>query len=64
MARDIPNASTWRLDEASHAGPEHTDPACVAGYDAKAATDPAADVARALDASGAGGPRAPGTDGD
>ena len=33
------------IDEAAHAGPEHFDPAYVAGYDRKAAVDPAEDVA-------------------
>lgn len=35
----------WYLDELAHAGPEHRDPVYVAGYDRKAATDPAEDVA-------------------
>ncbi len=35
----------WYLDERAYAGPEHLDAAYVATYDAKAATDPAADVA-------------------
>lgn len=35
----------WYFDELAHAGPEHRDPADVAGYDRKAATDPAEDVA-------------------
>jgi SAM-dependent methyltransferase len=29
----------WRLDERAHAGPEHLDPAYVAGYDAKTQLD-------------------------
>ena len=29
----------WRLDERAHAGPEHLDPAYVAGYDAKVRLD-------------------------
>jgi SAM-dependent methyltransferase len=33
------------IDEAAHAGPEHLDPAYVAGYDRKAAFDPAEDLA-------------------
>ena len=33
------------FDEAAHAGPEHFDPAYVAGYDRKAAFDPAGDLA-------------------
>ncbi len=33
------------IDEAAHAGPEHFDAAYVAGYDRKAAFDPAEDVA-------------------
>lgn len=35
----------WFPDEAAHAGDEHLDPAYVAGYDAKAGTDPAEEVA-------------------
>ena len=35
----------WWLDEQAHAGPEHLDPAYVAGYDRKAGYDPQADVA-------------------
>lgn len=35
----------WYPDELAHAGPEHRDPAYVAGYDRKAATDPAEDIA-------------------
>jgi SAM-dependent methyltransferase len=31
--------SGWRLDERAHAGPEHLDPAYVAGYDAKTQLD-------------------------
>jgi RimJ/RimL family protein N-acetyltransferase len=42
------------IDETAHAGPEHLDPAYVAGYDRKAAFDPAEDLAilraRGLDA--------------
>jgi hypothetical protein len=33
------------IDETALAGPEHLDPACVAGYDCKSAFDPAEDVA-------------------
>jgi SAM-dependent methyltransferase len=33
------------IDETAHAGPEHLDPAYVAGYDRKAAFDPAEDLA-------------------
>jgi SAM-dependent methyltransferase len=44
---------TWRPDERAMAGPEHLDPAYVAGYDRKAGYDPAADVA-ALVAAGIG----------
>ena len=40
----------WEFDEAAHAGPEHLDPAYVAGYDRKAATDPAPDVQALRDA--------------
>jgi cyclopropane fatty-acyl-phospholipid synthase-like methyltransferase len=32
--------SGWCLDERAHAGPEHLDPAYVAGYDAKTGADP------------------------
>ncbi len=35
----------WVLDELAHAGPEHLDPAFVAGYDRKAGFDPAEDLA-------------------
>ncbi len=35
----------WVLDELAHAGPEHLDPAFVAGYDRKAEFDPAEDLA-------------------
>jgi SAM-dependent methyltransferase len=35
---------SWLLDELALAGPEHVDPAAVAGYDRKARFDPAADV--------------------
>ena len=35
----------WFPDELAHAGPEHLDPAYVPGYDRKANTDPAEDVA-------------------
>ena len=38
------SAPAWFLDELAHAGPEHRDPAYVASYDQKAATDPTADV--------------------
>lgn len=34
----------WYPDELAHAGPEHLDPEYVAGYDAKAATDPDEDL--------------------
>lgn len=36
---------TWFLDELAHAGDEHLDPAYVPGYDRKAGTDPAEDLA-------------------
>lgn len=36
---------SWFLDELSHAGPEHLDPTYVPGYDHKAGTDPAEDLA-------------------
>jgi SAM-dependent methyltransferase len=36
---------SWRLDELAHAGPEHLDPAYVAGYDQKAGVDWSEDVA-------------------
>lgn len=35
----------WFPDELAHAGPEHLDPAYVPGYDRKANTDPAEDIA-------------------
>ena len=35
----------WLLDEIAHAGPEHLDPAFVAGFDRKQGTDPAPAVA-------------------
>ena len=35
----------WFPDELPHAGPEHLDPAYVPGYDRKANTDPAEDIA-------------------
>lgn len=35
----------WYLDELEHAGSEHLDPEYVAGYDRKAGTDPAHDLA-------------------
>ena len=38
-------SADWWLDEAAHAGPEHLDPAYVAGYDRKAALDVGPDVA-------------------
>lgn len=45
----------WALDELSHAGEEHLDPAYIAAYDRKAATHPAPDLAllreRGLNAS-------------
>jgi ubiquinone/menaquinone biosynthesis C-methylase UbiE len=34
----------WWLDEQAHAGPEHLDPAYVAGYERKAGYDPGPDV--------------------
>jgi len=39
------HASGWLFDEFAHAGDEHLDPAYVATYDRKAATDPTEDVA-------------------
>src|SRR5581483_8427910 len=36
---------SWFLDELAHAGPEHLDPAYVAGYDRKAGVDAREDVA-------------------
>jgi ubiquinone/menaquinone biosynthesis C-methylase UbiE len=36
---------TWYPDEAAHGGPEHFDPAYVAGYDRKSGTDVDADLA-------------------
>jgi ubiquinone/menaquinone biosynthesis C-methylase UbiE len=38
-------APEWFLDELAHAGPEHLDPAFVAGYNRKQGTDPVDDVA-------------------
>ena len=38
-------APTWMLDETAHAGPEHLDPAFVAGFDRKQGyPDPAGDI--------------------
>lgn len=39
---------SWWLDEHAHAGPEHLDPAYVAGFDRKSGYDPADDVAALL----------------
>jgi ubiquinone/menaquinone biosynthesis C-methylase UbiE len=39
----------WYLDELAHAGPEHLDPAYVAGYDRKARVEPTAEIARLRD---------------
>ena len=50
MARQALN---WRLDELSHAGPEHLDPDYVAAYDKKSPTDWSEDVAT-LQALGVG----------
>src|SRR6201988_5166858 len=45
----------WMIDELAHAGPEHLDPAFVAGYDRKQGyPDPAADLA-AFEAHGLDG---------
>lgn len=38
-------AHEWFLDELAHAGPEHLDPAFVAGFNRKQGTDPVDDVA-------------------
>jgi SAM-dependent methyltransferase len=38
--------TTWMIDELAHAGPEHLDPAYVAGYEAKAGYDPGPDIDR------------------
>jgi ubiquinone/menaquinone biosynthesis C-methylase UbiE len=39
-------AESWQIDELAHAGPEHLDPAFVAGYDRKQGfPDPAEDLA-------------------
>jgi hypothetical protein len=51
-------AEAWMIDELAHAGPEHLDPAFVAGYDRKQGhPDPAEDLdafaAHGLDASSA-----------
>lgn len=35
----------WALNELAHAGPEHLDPAFVAGYERKQGTDPSEDLA-------------------
>ncbi|MDQ1533190.1 MAG: hypothetical protein QOF28_951 [Actinomycetota bacterium] len=35
---------SWWLDESAHAGPEHLDPAYVAGYERKAGFDPTEDL--------------------
>ena len=43
----------WWLDELKHAGPEHLDPAYIAGYDRKAGFDPT-DELNALRAQGLG----------
>jgi ubiquinone/menaquinone biosynthesis C-methylase UbiE len=37
--------NSWMLDELAHAGPEHLDPAFVAGFDRKQGSDPVDDVA-------------------
>ena len=38
-------AESWMIDELAHAGPEHLDPAFVAGYDRKQGDpDPAEDL--------------------
>ena len=50
MARQ---ALSWRLDELSHAGPEHLDPDYVTAYDKKSPTDWSEDIA-ALHALGVG----------
>ena len=42
MTSSVPS---WYLDELAHAGPEHLDPAYVAGYERKAGFDPAEDLA-------------------
>lgn len=39
----------WFPNELAHAGPEHLDPAYVPGYDRKAKTDPADDIAMLRD---------------
>jgi SAM-dependent methyltransferase len=47
-------SKSWLLDERAHAGPEHLDPAFVAGYDRKQGTpDPREDIA-ILEARGLG----------
>ena len=47
-------AESWMIDELAHAGPEHLDPAFVAGYDRKQGyPDPAEDLA-AFEAHGLG----------
>jgi ubiquinone/menaquinone biosynthesis C-methylase UbiE len=42
-------ATSWMLDELTHAGPEHLDPAFVAGFDRKQGPDAVDDVAILLD---------------
>ena len=39
------DTASWFLDELAHAGSEHLDPAYIEGYDRKAGTDPADDLA-------------------
>ena len=41
-------STSWELDELAHAGPEHLDPAYVAGYDEKSPTDWSEEVADLL----------------
>jgi hypothetical protein len=43
--RPLTPLPVWYLDELAHAGPEHLDPAFVAGYDRKARVDPTDDLA-------------------
>jgi ubiquinone/menaquinone biosynthesis C-methylase UbiE len=45
MDQNVAMATLWMLDELAHAGPEHLDPAFVAGYDRKQGPEPVDDVA-------------------
>lgn len=45
MSTELMETSSWFLNELTHAGQEHLDPGYVPGYDHKAGTDPAEDLA-------------------